>query len=907
MPCGTSPTNVNSTQPHRAPSSSEAPSVRMQPANGNQVPSSMPPFGSHIPQQRVAPPLSPASAASIQSPVGGPHRRADTLYTPPSAHQVVDGSVPVLTARRTASAVLHESSATIQSARVAGYPVGPFPALTAEVLKDTLTEVTMGTTGTSPVAGRFGLRTSKARLCSLKKGSVQEYCCVDAQRKKCDFRLFYELTFDGWVLYNMHPAHSHVLPQTQPEVMVTGAGRKIPMSYDELGNLLAEAGLAAKDIHRVFVVKSKREGLEDPTFKREDVYDKYIRVSATARALDARGLVEKLAARKLQTGLVYVVDQDHEGRIERIFVECSGAQEIWGTRRKRCFIEMVLMFDPTFGTNCYGMKLSMFVSVSVEGETKILAYVVHHEEDYADVFWAFTRFQEVFKHPPATLLTDSGAGILKAAQKMCLPHMPWHSVVHLLCVYHVDQNFYEHLHPLFAGQLDNWKIVHGFFWRMAKDSDLSECEKIYIRLAALKAFVMKHGSASKTKPKALKWIDEVLTVRVMMWAACMTWAFFSAGSHATVRSESTNGAVKTWLIKNSSLVALHMKLDDYVQFKEFKDSCQLQVRLLSQARVLEQCPLFVQEVKPYVSAYAFKLLLGQLSQVYAYAVTAMPDEDARSDKSRKDVPGTNYLVTRNSMVVAGNDTTIGVGLPELSTDGKTKSHDCCTDCGFSDSCASRWTTEDICSCQFGTSFGIPDRHVLAVRIYKMHTAPHARCTPFRDLFAERWITKHSVDLYASDHEDEDVPFEDGEGDPTACFLGLRKVMHDNLFDIKSVTPDGLNIAEHSGCYMAIKYGRPDQSGWHIALMTQTPTQDVMELFFCFSDMTRPNWLCDVRHMVKLPFRHFESQRMFSWLLLQSSKPGEQPASSVRNPRNTRGKGRPQTRRKVASGGGPLGR
>ena len=119
---------------------------------------------------------------------------------------------------------------------------------------------------------------------------------------------------------------------------------------------------------------------------------------------------------------------------------------------------------------------------------------------------------------------------------------------------------------------------------------------------------------------------------------------------------------------------------------------------------------------------------------------------------------------------------------------------------------------------------------------------------------------------------EDVPFEDGEGDPTACFLGLRKVMHDNLFDIKSVTPDGLNIAEHSGCYMAIKYGRPDQSGWHIALMTQTPTQDVMELFFCFSDMTRPNWLCDVRHMVKLPFRHFESQRMFSWLLLQSSKP-----------------------------------
>jgi hypothetical protein len=67
---------------------------------------------------------------------------------------------------------------------------------------------------------------------------------------------------------------------------------------------------------------------------------------------------------------------------------------------------------------------------------------------------------------------------------------------------------------------------------MAKDSDLSRCSRIDQDMDALKTFVADYGKGP-TKPKQLEWIDNVLRVKLDKWAACKTWAFFSAGAHAT--------------------------------------------------------------------------------------------------------------------------------------------------------------------------------------------------------------------------------------------------------------------------------------------------------------------------------------------------------------------------------------
>jgi hypothetical protein len=243
---------------------------------------------------------------------------------------------------------------------------------------------------------------------------------------------------------------------------------------DELGHLLADSGLSAKIIHRVFVTKAKRDGINEPMFSYGDIYDRFVRVSKAVRSLDAGKLVERLVERKAQSGLEYFIDHDGHNCIVRVFAVLNGAKATWGTRRKQLIFENVLFIDPTFGTNCYGMKLTMFVTIDAEGATRVLAYMLHHEEDYEDIFWGLRCFHSVFKHAPSSVLTDSGGALLKAIAKFTLAEMPWADTDHLLCVYHLDQNFYTHIHPLFAGNKDGWRYVHNLFWHLAKDSDESK-------------------------------------------------------------------------------------------------------------------------------------------------------------------------------------------------------------------------------------------------------------------------------------------------------------------------------------------------------------------------------------------------------------------------------------------------
>ena len=58
------------------------------------------------------------------------------------------------------------------------------------------------------------------------------------------------------------------------------------------------------------------------------------------------------------------------------------------------------------------MKLSMFVTVDGEGNTFVLAYMVHYSEDFEDVWWGFKAFDLVFRHPPGVIMTDSAGGIM---------------------------------------------------------------------------------------------------------------------------------------------------------------------------------------------------------------------------------------------------------------------------------------------------------------------------------------------------------------------------------------------------------------------------------------------------------------------------------------------------------------
>ena len=784
-----------------------------------------------------------------------------------------------------------------QAALAYGLPVGPLdPAIESSTSLKTFLNTYTGDVKT--MGGGFTVRCDKSQVPAGKKGTVVSVIC-----NKCSadsrWTTRWEWAYEGWTLYQCNLIHcGHSLDQCQEAVMATGAGRDIPKELDRTGNLMARAGLGAKDIYKVFALACMDEG-NMPTFTYRDIWNTYKRVMPKERAQDACKLVEQLAARKATDGLEYFVESDG-GRIDRIFVECRNARKIW-------MAGMVLFYDPTFGTNSFDLKLTMFVTVNKDGRSVLLAYMLHHSEDYDDVFWGFRCFHQVFALPPASVLTDSGAGIMKAVAKMTMQCMPWYETASMLCIYHLDQNFYENVHPIFAHDADMWKCVHDMFWTLAKQGDAEICD-MNAAFCEMMDYISANGKG-KTKEKVLKWVQDVLFAKGDMWVASKTWATFSAGAHATSRAESMNAAIKGWLGAGLTMQELDSRVDQYNQLKEYRDTCKYHAEQLATAAKrgkssLGSVPLFIGETETYLTPYAYQLLCAQLGLMFAYKVDIMPDEDVRSNCKRLEPAGTNYLVT------LVQQSPVGVTPVSRKRDGRTATHENKADLGLQDVSPTHWVClpgfEDRrpwCSCQYPTSYGAPCRHLIAARYY---VNPHGSGgEQFKSLFAQQWMKdtaclpcvpagRASASEYTPD-------------DKTACYADAVSKMRINGFKPRVLSEHPVDISAFDDTFMMLKYGKRNQGGWHVAHMTATDDKDVMQLHFCFSDNKSAEWLCTPPLMVKLPLKADREEASRSWFLLEKLEP-EQPSTGtgIGNPSTSRSVGAPQRKRK-APAQGPLSR
>ena len=354
------------------------------------------------------------------------------------------------------------------------------------------------------------------------------------------------------------------------------------------------------------------------------------------------------------------------------------------------------------------------------------------------------------------------------------------------------------------------------------------------------------------------------------------------------------------------MLKCHEKLEQYEQFKEFKDSCKYQVKLFQQSHsTINQTsvPPCIREVERFVSNYAYRLVLGQQSLVWNYKVEIMPEADERSDASRDEPEGTNFLIT----YIGGNE--VGLAAPMHTSDGKTKSYDSATDCGATDIVKSHWTSPTNCSCQFTSSFGVPCRHILCVRLFGLqpYLAVGQAMPPLSELFVNRWVTDVPDDINIYEEAPEDVQ----DTDPSTSFVNLKSVLDANGYQGHYVNDfKGFDIHSYDQKFMALKYGHPNQGGWHIGKITKTAVKDEVQLSFIFSDQTEPFWVCDTDLCIlggkNKGLAHTSRHRKHSWLLLEP-KPLATPtvADGLSNPSSKQPRERPQNKRRSPANGGPL--
>jgi hypothetical protein len=114
--------------------------------------------------------------------------------------------------------------------------------------------------------------------------------------------------------------------------------------------------------------------------------------------------------RASDTGFVYVVDVDAEGRIKTL---------MWTNSRSRMQYEHfgdAITFDTTYKTNLYEMPFGIFVGVNNHFQSVLLGGVLMTDESIESFRWVFKEFASLMGgRAPGTVLTGEQLGHMNAS------------------------------------------------------------------------------------------------------------------------------------------------------------------------------------------------------------------------------------------------------------------------------------------------------------------------------------------------------------------------------------------------------------------------------------------------------------------------------------------------------------
>ena len=551
----------------------------------------------------------------------------------------------------------------------------------------------------------------------------------------------------GWVLISYYGKHTvrgtadktaHELEQSSAAVMAAASGRFFPPEIEMIGEMLSLAGLPPATI--LDVLNSEASDKQIPiTWNYGDVYSTFP-ANIRKRQFDASGLVQLLEERLAQQGHRYFMTTDACGFTNKLFVQLDDSYLEWA----RC-THNILLFDPTHGTNRYGMKLCCFTTVGPTGQTVVLACALLQYEDANDIEWAFRCFAESFKTAPFSVHTDGAASIEAALNAVCKAGDVWAGTLHRFCVFHLSKNLYQHIHPLFVNKPAVWRSVISLFWTLAKNSDISfrpdlddsswsslllrgegfsdspfkdaivdlrsnggEVKTFETEWKRLMDVVQTEGSGS-TKEKGVAFLDRLYAKR-FAWAACFTWSSVTWGINSTQRSEAIHSAIKKR--KNLANFMMTRIIEFMIKYNiEARDRRTIDDvrRSMQQASKSASLPKFVRELGPRtretdngpqkLSTYGYELLMAQTAQAMQYEITP-----------------TTFSVDSCQVFRVVRDVGEDDCHIDLNENGEIESFHDDEDVGLRDSTRCRLTTVNSCTCQLLTSLCIPRRHMICLRI-----------------------------------------------------------------------------------------------------------------------------------------------------------------------------------------------
>ena len=501
-------------------------------------------------------------------------------------------------------------------------------------------------------------------------------------------------------------------------------------------------GAVAAEILRTIDHFADNNQMDKRDWDYDYIYRRFKRVSDEAKQADFAGLHDYLTERRDQKGLAYEIHVNNENNTEALYFDIDGAHEEWahGGIQSDGSSNNIVLFDPTAATNVYRFKLCCFVTVGITGKTMMLVVSLIKNETRALFEWCFRCFHKSFKCAPGVFVSDGDGEIARAVVSM---QDVWKSTFHHLCVFHISKNLHKHLKNLFGSNIDGWKTVHGYFWNLAKDSDILALHTFVERFSKMVEMVKTeakgHCPVDRLDAQVL-WLTEDLFATKHQWAACFIWQRPCYGIHASQRAESNQSSVK----RNLSANSLGRGLVDHIEAENTtlrdRGAIAAEVLRLRQEANLMSMSALLQFLQAKLTPYAFKIVLDQYKQASCYESEQVNIDDDEVDYGQnpeqpqpqnidfRDANGCDVNILMHTIAAHGIAGPINLDSDPLwvvkrstevsasltyDDEGNVKSYECDADTGLGDTCAARLTNSSWCSCLFPVCFGnLPCRHIL---------------------------------------------------------------------------------------------------------------------------------------------------------------------------------------------------